>query len=78
MIVLMSLVYGSGYITALLQWHVYTIANSLMERMDLKESETNSDPTPSTAFSRHWHMSGPIIANFIVVIDVWPIGRLTQ
>ena len=34
-------------------WHVYTIANGLIERMDLKESETSSDPTPSTAFSRH-------------------------
>jgi hypothetical protein len=34
-------------------WHVYTIANGLIERMDLKESETNSDPTPSAAFSRH-------------------------
>ena len=34
-------------------WHVYTIANGLIERMDLKESETASDPTPSTAFSRH-------------------------
>jgi hypothetical protein len=34
-------------------WHVYTIANGLMERMDLKGSETNSDPTPSTAFSKH-------------------------
>lgn len=34
-------------------WHVYTIANSLIERMDLKESETSSDPAPSTAFSRH-------------------------
>ena len=33
-------------------WHVYTIANGLIERMDLKESETNSDPTPSS-FSRH-------------------------
>jgi hypothetical protein len=32
-------------------WHVYTIANGLIERMDLKESETS--PTPSTAFSRH-------------------------
>jgi hypothetical protein len=29
-------------------WHVYTIANGLIERMDLKGSET-----PSTAFSRH-------------------------
>ncbi len=34
-------------------WHVYTIANGLIERMDLKESETISDSTPSTAFSRH-------------------------
>jgi hypothetical protein len=34
-------------------WHVYTIANGLIERMDLKESETSSDATPSTAFSRH-------------------------
>lgn len=34
-------------------WRVYTIANGLIERMDLKESETSSDPTPSTAFSRH-------------------------
>ena len=34
-------------------WHVYTIKNGLIERMDLKESETSSDPTPSTAFPRH-------------------------
>ena len=34
-------------------WHVYTIANGLIERMDLKESETSPDTTPSTAFSRH-------------------------
>ena len=33
-------------------WHVYTIANGLIERMDLKESETSSDPTLSTAFAR--------------------------
>src|ERR1700679_2860253 len=33
-------------------WHVYTIANGLIERMDLKESEKSSDPTPSRAFSR--------------------------
>src|ERR1700756_2629649 len=32
-------------------WHVYTIANGLIERMDLKE--TSSGPTPSTAFPRH-------------------------
>ncbi|MFY9731082.1 MAG: nuclear transport factor 2 family protein [Candidatus Acidiferrales bacterium] len=34
-------------------WHVYTIANGLIERMDIKESEESSDQTPSTAFSRH-------------------------
>ncbi len=34
-------------------WHVYTIANGLIERMDLQGSGTSSDPTPSTAFSRH-------------------------
>jgi hypothetical protein len=34
-------------------WHVYTIANGLIERMDVKESDTSSDPTPSTAFFRH-------------------------
>ena len=33
-------------------WHVYTIANDLIERMDLKESETSSDPAPSAAFSK--------------------------
>ncbi|MFZ0300455.1 MAG: nuclear transport factor 2 family protein [Candidatus Sulfotelmatobacter sp.] len=34
-------------------WHVYTIANGLIERMDLKTSETSTDLTPSAAFSRH-------------------------
>jgi hypothetical protein len=34
-------------------WHVYTIANGLIERMDLKESEASSDSAPSGAFSRH-------------------------
>jgi hypothetical protein len=34
-------------------WHVYTIANGLIERMELKGSETSSDATPFTAFSRH-------------------------
>jgi hypothetical protein len=33
-------------------WHIYTIANGLIERMDLKEGEASSAPTPSTAFSR--------------------------
>src|SRR3974390_3714738 len=35
-------------------WHVYTIANGLIERMDLgAESEGNSQQAPSSAFSRH-------------------------
>jgi len=34
-------------------WHVYTIANGLIERMDLKESEASSPRTPSAAFSKH-------------------------
>ncbi len=34
-------------------WHVYTIANGLIERMDLKESEASSTRTPSAAFSKH-------------------------
>ncbi len=32
-------------------WHVYTIANGLVERMDLKDSEASS--APSAAFSSH-------------------------
>ncbi len=32
-------------------WHVYTITNGLIERMDLKESEASS--APSAAFARH-------------------------
>ncbi len=34
-------------------WHVHTIANGLIERMDLKESEASSPRTPSAAFSKH-------------------------
>jgi hypothetical protein len=34
-------------------WHVYTIENGLIKRMDLKESETSSDRAASAAFSRH-------------------------
>ncbi|HEX7362315.1 MAG TPA: nuclear transport factor 2 family protein [Bryobacteraceae bacterium] len=33
-------------------WHVYTIANGLIERMDLGESEADSQRSPSPAFSR--------------------------
>jgi hypothetical protein len=34
-------------------WHVYTIANGLIERMDLGEGEGDSEHTPASAFSRH-------------------------
>jgi hypothetical protein len=33
-------------------WHIYTIANGLIERMDIGESEADSQ-SPSSAFSRH-------------------------
>jgi hypothetical protein len=33
-------------------WHVFTVANGLIERMDLKEGETSSDSASSAAFSR--------------------------
>jgi hypothetical protein len=33
-------------------WHVHTIANGLIERMDLKASEAISDPAPSAAFAK--------------------------
>jgi hypothetical protein len=32
-------------------WHLYTIANGLIERMDIKERDSNSEQTPSSAFS---------------------------
>jgi hypothetical protein len=34
-------------------WHAFTIANGLIERMDLKDGETSLASTPSAAFSRH-------------------------
>lgn len=34
-------------------WHIYTIANGLIERMDLGENDANSQQSPSAAFSRH-------------------------
>ena len=36
-------------------WHVYTIANGLIERMDIGESDAGADPAPSAAFSKHSH-----------------------
>src|SRR5262249_40552417 len=33
-------------------WHVYTVANGLIERMDLGENEASSEPGPSEAFAR--------------------------
>jgi hypothetical protein len=34
-------------------WHVFTVRDGLIERMDLKESKIGSDLTASAAFSRH-------------------------
>jgi hypothetical protein len=34
-------------------WHVYTIANGLIDRMDLKESDATAGSSPSAAFSKH-------------------------
>jgi hypothetical protein len=34
-------------------WHAYTIADGLIERMDLEESEAVSEQNPSAAFSHH-------------------------
>jgi hypothetical protein len=34
-------------------WHVYTISNGLIDRMDLEESGASADSTPSAAFSKH-------------------------
>jgi hypothetical protein len=33
-------------------WHVYTIAEGLIERMDLRESNSSLNETPSAAFSK--------------------------
>jgi hypothetical protein len=33
-------------------WHVYTVANGLIERMELGQGEVNSQQSPSSAFSR--------------------------
>ena len=33
-------------------WHVYTIANGLIERMDLRESDPSTHQNPSAAFSK--------------------------
>lgn len=33
-------------------WHVHTIANGLIERMDLKGSEARSEEAPSAAFAK--------------------------
>jgi hypothetical protein len=33
-------------------WHVYTVVNGLIERMELGQSEVDSQQSPSSAFSR--------------------------
>jgi hypothetical protein len=34
-------------------WHIYTITNGLIERMDLGQTEDTPPQSPSAAFSRH-------------------------
>ena len=34
-------------------WHVYTILNGLIDRMELKESDASAGAHPSAAFSKH-------------------------
>jgi hypothetical protein len=34
-------------------FHVYTIVNGLIDRMDLKENDANADSSPSAAFPKH-------------------------
>ena len=34
-------------------WHVYTISNGLIDRIDLKESDASAASSPSAAFSKH-------------------------
>lgn len=34
-------------------WHVHTIVDGLIERMDLKENVAGSDAAPSAAFAKH-------------------------
>ena len=33
-------------------WHVYTVSNGLIDRMDLRDNEASSKPGPSEAFSK--------------------------
>jgi hypothetical protein len=34
-------------------WHVHTILDGLIQRMDFKKHEANSGAEPSTAFAKH-------------------------
>ena len=34
-------------------WHSYTIANGLIERMDIEEKQIDSEQNPSSAFTQH-------------------------
>jgi hypothetical protein len=34
-------------------WHVYTIANGLIERMELRDNQSDAGQSPSAAFSKH-------------------------
>jgi hypothetical protein len=43
---------GGGVLSDSEVWHAYTIANGLIHRMDLKQSEASAAPAPSAAFSK--------------------------
>jgi hypothetical protein len=34
-------------------WHIFTIENGLIHRMDLPQTDSDTDQTPSAAFTRH-------------------------
>jgi hypothetical protein len=44
---------GGDVLSDSVVWHVYTITNGLIDRMDLEQSEASSARTPSAAFSKH-------------------------
>ncbi len=45
--------FGGDVLSDTYVWHIYTIVNGLIERMDLGQSDPGSHQTPSAAFSKH-------------------------
>ena len=44
---------GGGVLSDSEVWHVFSISNGLIDRMDLKESQVSGNATPTAAFSRN-------------------------